>query len=235
MEEKIKRRKENFMKVTSPSGKTDQIDMDDAVSAKESDWVHACIDAAKSDNFYRTFRSEKPLQRVIEGSPRVCGVWNLRRLLKQPLFLKTLPLIQTSDTVGLPLNMIDFTAPPSYEKSYSLSPTTLRYANNASIGALHEKGDPNRNIPIRSWLEIPIWLHLEDNKEYLATAMYAALRGFDLRPFFIKLGIAGEKTVQEAFDTSGWGAWPPPKWRKGSPLIDTGQLRKSVTSAVVTK
>ena len=106
---------------------------------------------------------------------------------------------------------------------------------NAAIGALHEKGDPTRNIPRRSWLEIPIFLHLEDNKEYLATAMYSALRGFDLKPFFVKLGIAGEKTVQEAFDTSGWGSWPPPKWRQGSPLIDTGQLRKAVTSAVVNK
>ncbi len=108
-----------------------RIDMNDAVSAKESDWVRACADAANNDEFYRIFRSSKPFRRVIEGSPRSCGLWNLKRLLKEADFLKALPLIQASDTVGLPLHMIDFNAHSPYEAGYSLSPTTIRYANNA--------------------------------------------------------------------------------------------------------
>lgn len=111
-----------------------QIDMGDAVSAKESDWVQACIDAGKDDNYYRTFRSSKPFQRVIEGTPIVGGIWNLRRLLKDAKFFRALPLIQLSDTVGLPLNMIDFTVSSGEKKiqtTHSLSPTTIRYANNA--------------------------------------------------------------------------------------------------------
>lgn len=106
---------------------------------------------------------------------------------------------------------------------------------NASIGALHEFGDPARNIPIRSWLRMPIYLHLEDKKDYLQLAMYKSFKDYDIKKFFVKIGIAGEAVVQEGFDTSGWGAWPPPKYRDGSPLIDTGQLRKSVTSAVAMK
>ncbi|MFZ2187706.1 MAG: hypothetical protein WAV46_03740 [Candidatus Moraniibacteriota bacterium] len=112
-----------------------QINMNDAVSAKESDWVQACIDAAKNNDYYRTFRSSVAFQRVIEGTPIVGGIWNLKRLLRRDKFLRALPLIQLSDTVGLPLNMIDFIAPSSGEKNvpttYSLSPTTIRYANNA--------------------------------------------------------------------------------------------------------
>lgn len=108
--------------------------MDNAVSAKESDWVQACIDAAEDDNFYRIFRSSKPFQRVIEGTPIAGGIWNLKRLLKDTKFIKALPSIQASDTLGLPINMIDFAVTSTNTKPsstiYSLSPTTIRYANN---------------------------------------------------------------------------------------------------------
>src|SRR3989344_2655835 len=106
-----------------------QVDMNDAVSARELDWVQACIDAANKDDYFSVFRSSWPFRRVIEGTPETGGIWNLRRLLKEPKFLKALPLIQTSDTIGLPLNMIDFTAPSFGEKdnliTHSLSPTTI--------------------------------------------------------------------------------------------------------------
>ena len=105
------------------------INMNDSVSAKETDWVQSCEDAAQNDEFFKTFRSSKAFQRVIEGTPRVGGIWNLKRLLKDKNFLKTLPLLQKSDIIGLPLNTIQF---KFNEKSYNLSPTTIRYANNAS-------------------------------------------------------------------------------------------------------
>lgn len=44
------------------------------------------------------------------------------------LFLNVLPMLQLSDAVGLPNNLISFHA---IGDSYCLSPTTIRYANNA--------------------------------------------------------------------------------------------------------
>lgn len=112
---------------------------------------------------------------------------------------------------------------------------------NATIGALHEYGSLSRNIPRRSWLSDPIDEKLSENKVYLEKAYLACLKqviggsisGMDV--FFKKLGITAEKIIQEAFDTRGFGRWAPLKWRKGSPLIDTGQLRKAVTSGAFKK
>jgi len=113
-----------------------KINMNEAVSAKELDWVEACQKAAKNDDFFQIFRSSKPFLRVIEGTPASGGIWNLRRLLKEKDFIKSLPLIQKSDLIGLPRNMIDFTITNQNNKkrlitNYSLSPITIRYANNA--------------------------------------------------------------------------------------------------------
>ena len=53
------------------------------------------------------------------------------------------------------------------------------------------------------------------------------------------LGIACETAIGEAFDSSGYGDWAPNtaatinNKKSSSPLIDTGQLRRSVASAVV--
>lgn len=112
---------------------------------------------------------------------------------------------------------------------------------NAAIGALHEYGSLSRNIPRRSWLADPIDEKMPENKLYLEKAYLMSLKqvisgsvsGMDV--FFKKLGITAEKVIQEAFDTRGFGKWLPLKWRKGSPLIDTGQLRKAVTSGAFRK
>lgn len=66
--------------------------------------------------------------RVVEGSPKEAGYWNLRRLLENEIFVRALPVLQLSDAVGLPSNLISFDAAGN---SYSLAPTTIRYANNA--------------------------------------------------------------------------------------------------------
>lgn len=66
--------------------------------------------------------------RVVEGSPREAGYWNLKRLLENEIFVSVLPLLQLSDAVGLPSNLISFDA---VGNSFSLSATTIRYANNA--------------------------------------------------------------------------------------------------------
>lgn len=56
----------------------------------------------------------------------------------------------------------------------------------------------------------------------------------------IRLGIACENVIQDAFSSGGFGFWkfilPSTVRRKGSAreLIDTGQLRRSITSKVGT-
>jgi phage gpG-like protein len=65
------------------------------------------------------------------------------------------------------------------------------------------------------------------------------LRDGNVKMVLTRMGIACEKAIQEAFRSSGFGTWrenaPSTIQRKGSsaPLIDTGQLRRSITSKVV--
>jgi SOS response regulatory protein OraA/RecX len=62
-----------------------------------------------------------------------------------------------------------------------------------------------------------------------------------LKQAYIHLGIMAEKIIQAAFESSGFGHWKPDSAstiaRKGSSrtLIDTSQLRASITSDVVAK
>ena len=54
-----------------------------------------------------------------------------------------------------------------------------------------------------------------------------------------RLGVYAEETIQEAFNTGGWGVWPKLALstvkRKGSSriLIETAQMRKAISSRVV--
>lgn len=105
---------------------------------------------------------------------------------------------------------------------------------NAEIGIVHEKGSLSRNIPRRSFLEVPIFLksrQLFKDTQILLDNLVTQ----NLKKSYKALGIAGEKIVQEAFDTQGFGNWQKLKYRDGSPLIDSHQLRDSISSAVVTK
>ncbi len=117
---------------------------------------------------------------------------------------------------------------------------------NAEIGAIHEFGSISRGIPVRSFLRIPIQLHfpawLKKNSNLFVKFL---LQGRYLQ-WLETMGLAAEEIVQKAFDTSGFGMWKPLKTstlksRKKSkvegesalPLIDTGELRRSITSEVV--
>ena len=63
----------------------------------------------------------------------------------------------------------------------------------------------------------------------------------DVKKVYSLLGFAGEAVVQEAFATKGFGKWQPLDEktikRKGSSsiLIDSGELRKSISSKAVKK
>lgn len=115
-----------------------------------------------------------------------------------------------------------------------------RIDNNPTLGALHEFGNLGKNLPERSWLRMPLTLHLgaaiamRDAADWIKS-----LRTSGAKRVLAFLGALGEDVVQESFATRGWGLWPalqPATIRKkGSSaiLIESAQMRKAVTSRVV--
>lgn len=118
---------------------------------------------------------------------------------------------------------------------------------NAEIGLKHEKGSYSERIPRRSFLEVPLVNNLS-KVDAMGKKLNASFKTIDTgvrpevawRKAFTLLGIFAESIVQKAFEQSGPG-WKPNAPMtialKGSdrPLIDTAQLRKSVTSEVLLK
>lgn len=130
---------------------------------------------------------------------------------------------------------------------------------NAQVGAKMEFGDPNpqnwidRNgvrrhvdgIPVRSFLRQPLFIHgdkiikdaKDDARSQLKTVAKNPLQ--TTKKILARVGIAAENVVQEAFNSQGDGDWEPNSPEtieaKGSasPLIDTGQLRRAISSRAV--
>lgn len=113
--------------------------------------------------------------------------------------------------------------------------------DNAYLGRLHEYGSFSLHIPPRSWLHMPVTKkYSQIMKEAGQSAGYLIKEG-KMELLKKRVGIACEKAIQEAFETRGYGSWdsnaPRTIKEKGSdsPLIDTGQLRRAVSSEVVKK
>ena len=109
---------------------------------------------------------------------------------------------------------------------------------NAEIGAIHELG-LLAHVPERSFLRMPLETKLagwiEDNLEIYENCMKKG----NMKDWFEAVGFAAEKIINDAFATGGFGSWPAlspvtiaMKGGRTMPLIDTGQLRRSITSAV---
>lgn len=118
--------------------------------------------------------------------------------------------------------------------------------NNPTIGMEHEFGvkvNPwGRETPARSFLRMPLFTQLPRKIAAIgATTWKAIIVKRSLHDGLKNLGIAAEATIQEAFNTGGWGQWQPisfiQQWKKRSSaiLIDSAQMRKAVTSKVVMK
>ena len=114
--------------------------------------------------------------------------------------------------------------------------------DNATLGAVHEFGSLDENIPPRSFLRMPLETKQDELVSMLKSNKVAALIAQGkIKSVFKLLGIKAEEIIQSAFDSGGFGKWTPLKpqtiKRKGSAsvLIDTGQLRRSITSEVVKK
>lgn len=109
---------------------------------------------------------------------------------------------------------------------------------NAELGALHEFG--GANMPQRSFLRMPLTERL--NKEMQRSGAFSeqAFKGVmqqgTVIPWLKKLAVLAESIVLGAFDSGGYGKWP--KWKKGYTnrtgmiLVDSQQLRNSITSEV---
>lgn len=113
--------------------------------------------------------------------------------------------------------------------------------SNASIGMIHEFGSYSRNIPERSFIKMPLTVKSADLvKEIKRLAEENIVEG-SLRPVLKKIGKAAETIIGEAFASGGFGTWDSisdiTARRKGSEaiLIETSQLQRSITSAVVSR
>lgn len=117
---------------------------------------------------------------------------------------------------------------------------------NAFIGAVHEFGSISHNIPARSFLRMPLRTKLPEILKLHSMGMIRSILENRFPRWLQNLAMACENVVQDAFDTSGFGTWQPLKpatlrHRKKSkiagekplPLVDTGQLRSSISSEVV--
>ena len=114
--------------------------------------------------------------------------------------------------------------------------------NNAELGVIQMFGSMTKNIPPRDFLLFPLEHKKRELIRSLGTgSMKNAFQRGDYERMFELLGVKAEEIIQQAFETGGFGRWPANKpstiASKGSsaPLIDTGQLRRALTSDVVTK
>ena len=110
----------------------------------------------------------------------------------------------------------------------------------AEYGRLHEFGDPSQKIPMRSWLREPLRVRFPKYlEEHLADIVKYIMEGRK-EETLENLGQEARNICIEAFKTHGVnGEWAPNSKetiaRKGvnNPLIDTGELRRSIDYKVV--
>ena len=113
---------------------------------------------------------------------------------------------------------------------------------NADIGAAHEYGSPERGLPVRSFLRVPLAeqlpKRLEDTDLLGEDEMRKVAETGSLTPWMKKIAVIAVGVVKEAFATQGYGKWP--SWKTpgytnntGQVLMDTKQLERSITEEVV--
>lgn len=113
-------------------------------------------------------------------------------------------------------------------------------SSNADIGAKHEFGSPSEGLPQRSFLRVPLNDNLEkfldSSGAFDKDAMESVIKLGTFLPWIRKMAIVAEKVVAEAFASGGFGKWAPhsPGYTNntGQILVDTQQLRNSITSEV---
>jgi hypothetical protein len=128
------------------------------------------------------------------------------------------------------------------ESGKAAKQTTIGAPNNAEIGAAHEFGIVDKNLPARSWLRMPIITELPSalsvtNKDLWHRVIITK----GILGALALLGAYAFDVIQLAFDTGGFGHWAALSKRtiarKGSAaiLIDTAQMRQAITAEVFDK
>ena len=112
--------------------------------------------------------------------------------------------------------------------------------NNAELGAVHEFGSTKRKIRANSFLRVPLQDNLpqklKDGKLY-SDAQFSSLLRSGKAPKDIgdKVGAIALGVVTEAFTSNGFGKWQNkhgPNKKTGQVLVDTGELRRSISYEV---
>lgn len=108
---------------------------------------------------------------------------------------------------------------------------------NAQIGLFHEAG--TGTTPRRSFLRQPMITHFQKALERAGAfdedALKDVLAKASFTPWVRKACIVAEGVVLGAFDTGGYGEWPPSQMsgkKVHLTLVETQQLRNSITSEV---
>lgn len=122
---------------------------------------------------------------------------------------------------------------------HAIDKKTPSDVTNAEIGAVHEFGSNSKDIPKRSWLRMPIFAEAKNIIADAAKVLPEAVGDGNMTRVLKIIGISAQAAIQRAFASRGFGRWKPDSpatiaaKRSSAPLIDTAQLRRSVTSAVV--
>ncbi len=110
-------------------------------------------------------------------------------------------------------------------------------SSNATIGAKHEFGLDG--LPMRSFLRMPLSTelsnHLKTSGALDQDVLLQVMHTGKITPWLEKIAIVAETTVQDAFDTGGYGKWKPSNMtykKVRQTLVETQQLRNSITSEV---
>lgn len=111
--------------------------------------------------------------------------------------------------------------------------------SNATVGAAHEFG--TTKLPQRSFLRVPISERLQKEMEssnaLSKETLDLVVKTGSVLPWLKGVTILAEKIVNDAFDSGGFGKWqgwknPSYENNSGMLLVDTQQLRNSITSEV---
>lgn len=108
---------------------------------------------------------------------------------------------------------------------------------NAEVGAFHEFG--TSTIPKRSFLKTPISENLPSRLDSSGAFDSATLQEVastqSVIPWLRKIAVIAEGIVADAFASNGFGKWVPSNMankENHQTLVETGQLRDSVTSEI---
>ncbi len=110
--------------------------------------------------------------------------------------------------------------------------------SNATIGAFHEFG--TSSLPVRSFLRMPIndrlMKDLQKSGAFSKDVLSQVIKQKTVVPWLRLVLVAAEGVIADAFDTGGFGKWAPSNMAgktNAQTLVETGQLRDSITSEVV--